>query len=180
MHKLMTRAPLALSALCLFATPALATDMPKPAELTTVIQAAAPYGASSYDFLAMTVYDAALWTDAPEWSMQAPFALSLRYEMDVTSQDFADKSIEQMNDEKELSRAETETYRPILLALLPSVKSGDTLTALYTPGTSLRVYHNGQLTGETTNMDFAARFIDIWLSDRTSAPRLRRHLLRLD
>ena len=68
----------------------------RAAEIASVIHAATPYGKGSYAFLLMTPYDAQLWTDAPHWSMEAPFALTLRYHMDFSTDDFVSRGLDEM------------------------------------------------------------------------------------
>jgi hypothetical protein len=59
------------------------------------------------------------------------------------------------------------------------VKSGDRLVALYVPGKPVMFSHNGEPTGSIAGDSFARDFFGIWLSPNTSAPSLRKDLLRL-
>ena len=161
-------------------SPAFADDggVAKPVEIDPVIHAATPYGVGRYSWFTISVYDAVLWTDADVWGMDKPFALSLRYDIDIDKQAFIDKSIDEMEGEEPLTDADSNVYRGILAQLMLSVTKGDRLTAIYLPGKVMQIYHNGKLTGQTDNMVFAQRFLDIWLSDKTSAAALRAALLK--
>jgi hypothetical protein len=175
------RKKLLLIATCLLAAPVHAETgdqaVFKPAEIASVIHAAAPYGTGTYTYFLQSIYDAALWTDAAQWSMQSPFALSLRYDIDIDKKILVDRSLDEMKRGVPLSDQQLDQYRTQLDILFTEIKSGDTLTALYIPGKNLRLYHNGELTGSTDNMAFARRFFDIWLSEHTSATDLRHELL---
>jgi hypothetical protein len=70
-------------------------------------------------------------------------------------------------------------YMAALRRAFPNVEDGDRITALHMPGSGVRFFHNGKPTAEIVDPAFAAPFFDIWLSPRTSEPRLRAALLRL-
>ena len=61
--------------------------------------------------------------------------------------------------------------------LFPDVQAGDRLTGLQQPGQAARFYFNGVLRGEVADADFTRLFFGIWLSSRTSEPKLRAQLL---
>jgi hypothetical protein len=120
-------------------------------------------------------YDATLWTDAKPWSMQSPFALTLHYRMHFTAKELADRSVEEMQHIAPLPEADA--FGAQLAKLFHNVNSGDTITALYTPGKGAAIYYNGASTGSIADDAMAQRFMGIWLSEKTSAPKLREHLL---
>ena len=160
----------------LWAAPALAA----PAEIASVIHAEAPYGKGSYGVLVMTAYDAEIWTDAKTWSMDGPFALTLRYHMGFSTEDFVNRGLGEMKHVDPALDADTlKRFGDAMTKVFPPVKDGDTITALYQPGQPVKIFHNGALTGEIADKSFAQPFFGIWLSPRSSAPSLRAHLLRL-
>jgi Chalcone isomerase-like len=61
--------------------------------------------------------------------------------------------------------------------LFPDVRGGDRLTGVQRPGQAARFFLNGVLRGEVPDADFTRLFFGIWLSPRTSEPRLRAQLL---
>jgi len=152
----------------------------KPAELQGVFQATEPYGRSSLRWLFLKAYDVHLWTDAPVWSMDASFALSIKYNMGFTSEELVERTLEEMKKvEPGLSGGRLAQFSAPLSRVLPAVKSGDRISALYIPGRPVRFFLNGRATGEMDAVDFAAAFFGIWLSPRSSEPSVRRELLRL-
>lgn len=166
---------LIFAAAVLFSFSAFAAD--KPSELAKAIKSDIPLGHGACTRLWIKAYDAYLWTDASVWSMDAPFALSLKYDMDFGTDDLADKSIEEMQRIQPLSKEAAENYSKQLYTLFPNVHKGDVITALYVPGKGTTFYHNGKSTGKITDDTFSRRFFDIWLSDKTSEPKLRLALL---
>lgn len=149
-----------------------------PREIADTIHAAKPYGKGAVSFLFMTAYDATLWTDAAHWSMDLCFALTLHYGMGFSTAELVERTMTEMaHVAPHLDAATQARYRAMLPKLFPSVKSGDTITALHTPGQPTKFYHNGALVGQSDDAAFAAPFFAIWLSPATSDPGLRRKLL---
>lgn len=174
MRRVMVAAAVAL------AVTASALAMTRPAEIAGSINATKPYGSGSLSWLFLTAYDASLWTDAPQWSMNEPFALTLVYRMSFSSEELADRTIDEMREiSPGLSNATLIRYRSILLRAFPPVRSGDRITALHAPGAPVRFFHNGKPTGESNDAAFAEPFFAIWLSPKTPEPKLRAALLRL-
>ncbi|HKD23352.1 MAG TPA: chalcone isomerase family protein [Rhizomicrobium sp.] len=159
------------------AAPALAAA---PGEIAGVIKAEQPYGSAKLRKFFISVYDAALWTDAPQWSMQSPFALSIAYRVSLSKSDLTDSTVKEMaHVDPRLDAAALAAYRGQLNKVYADVNSGDTITALYTPDGVVHFFHNGHATGEVHDRTFAQSFFDIWLSPATSEPGLRAGLLRL-
>jgi len=128
----------------------------------------------------ITAYDAALWTDAPHWTMQAPFALTLTYHMSFSTNEIVSRSLEEMKrDDPKLGDATLSKYRALMTSLFPDVKSGDEITGLHMPDGTTRIFRNGRPTGQASDPQFARAFFGIWLSAQTSEPRLRAQLLHL-
>lgn len=172
----MRKALLALAAAVAIALPASAST--RPLELGNTITASQPYGSGRLTWLVFTAYDATLWTDAPQWSMNAPFALTLRYRMGFSTQELVERTIDEMEKVAPSSNAHQRFAAPLTNAF-PAVKDGDRITALYIPGQPVRFFHNGRPTSEIADVGFAEPFFGVWFSPRTSEPRLREALLRL-
>jgi hypothetical protein len=168
---------LVLLACLLFAAPTLAAEVQKPAELQPVIKASAPIGQGAMTKLWFKGYDAALWTDAPKWSMDSLYALSLKYGMGFTTEELTERSIEEIERTKKLSADQKSNYSAQLAKLFPNVKKNDVITALYEPSKGTTFFYNGKKTGSITDPVFAKDFMGIWLAPGTSAPELRTALL---
>lgn len=152
----------------------------KPAEIANVIKADRPYGHGALTWLMLKAYDADLWTDAAQWSMGAPFALTLTYNMSFSVDDIASRSIKEMKrNNSSISAASLAHFRQLMMGMFSPVKSGDEITGLYSPGAATRFFLNGKQTGQTNDQAFAKAFFGIWLSPTTSEPGLRAKLLHL-
>lgn len=169
-----------IAAIAVAAMTATAFAMVRPAELTPTINATKPYGSGSLTWLVFTAYDATLWTDAPQWSMNAPFALTLRYRMSFSTEELVERTVEEMiKVSPSMPKDAVARYTAALNRAFPAVKDGDRITALHVPGQAVRFFHNGRLTEEMRDTTFADPFFGIWLSAKTSEPKLRAALLRL-
>ena len=155
-----------------------------PAEIASVIHATTPYGSGKYSVLFITAYDAELWSDAPEWTMNAPFALTLRYHIGFSSDYLVSRSLREMQHvDPKLDDQTVARYRKAMAFFAPA-SSGDEMTMLYQPGQpdrseSVRFFKNGAPTGEVSEPGFAEDFFGVWLSPATSDPDLRKSLLHL-
>lgn len=167
----------AAPALCLLA-PVLA--LAAPPEIANVIKSDKPYGEGHMNFLFIKAYNARLWTDAPTWSMDAPFAMEITYGMGFNTDDLTGRTIKEMKTvDPAISDADVAKLTPQLNTVYPPVKSGDRLVALYVPGKPVMFSHNGQPTGSIAGDSFTKDFFGIWLSPNSSAPGLRKDLLKL-
>jgi hypothetical protein len=167
-----------LAALALAGCCWLAPAWAAPREIAAVIHADAPHGKGSYTVLVITAYDAELWTDAAQWSMETPFALTLHYHMGFSTGDFVSRARSEMKHvDPALGDAQLDDFAKAMTPAFPAVKDGDTITALYQPGKPVAVFHNGVATGNIDAKGFATPFFGIWLSPKSSAPGLRADLL---
>jgi hypothetical protein len=159
---------------------ATAAAMTRPLELGSEIKATKPYSSGTLTWLLFTAYEATLWTDAPQWSMKAPFALTLTYRMSFSTDELVERTIEELARVAPATPRDALTrYAAALTRAFPSVKDGDRITALHVPGQAVRFFHNGSPTMEIAEPAFAESFFGIWLSPRTAEPKLRARLLRL-
>jgi hypothetical protein len=172
-------AAIAVAGLVLSTAPSFAVPAAKPSEIAPVIKAPEPYGKGTLRWLLIPAYDAALWTDAAQWSMQSPFALTLKYHMSFSTSDIVERSLKEMtNVDPQLSATTLASYRALLTRSMPDVKSGDVVTGLYMPDGTVKFFRDGQPTGQVRDPEFAQNFFAIWLSPQTSEPSLRAKLLR--
>ncbi len=149
----------------------------KPKEIYSYIQAKEAYGVGTYRWLFIEAYTATLWTDAKEWSYQAPFALSITYNMDFSRQDLVERSLEEIQAIHALPEAESKKLQAYLETAFRDVKKGERITAVFSPKKGATIYHQGRFTGAIPSLSLAQKFFDIWLSKNTSAPALRDGLL---
>ncbi|MGH8282447.1 MAG: chalcone isomerase family protein [Gammaproteobacteria bacterium] len=184
--RLKTRQAVVLVLACLagYLAAARAADIPN---LPPPVIAAAPqlhllgHGPLNYPFLFFHVhiYDAALYVTGMDWNPDAPYALAVTYARSFSGKSIADEGVKQLRrlgytDEDDLRR-----WNQDMVKAFPEVHKGDTLVGLYLPAGETRFYLNGKLTGDIKDPSFGPAFFSMWLSPKTSDPRLRKVLLNL-
>ena len=134
-------------------------------------------GEGDLKFFGFKVYDARLWTQLKPHSPSEVFALQLVYEMSFKGREIAERSLAEMRkvgykDEQKLKRWGEE-----MLRIFPDVKKGDALIGVSVPGKGAKFYSRDKLIAIAEDAEFAKAFFDIWLSEKTSEPKLREKLL---
>ena len=126
------------------------------------------------------VYDARLWAAPGFKSDSLPthsFALELAYLRDFANTDVAKRSILEMRRSAEISEAQSKVWTAEMLRVIPDVKKGDRIMGVNRPGVGALFLVNGKPSGEIRDTEFARLFFGIWLSPKTSEPKLRSALL---
>ena len=131
-------------------------------------------------FLGLRIYDARLWAgpqfEAADFGAH-PLALELSYHRAFAGAAIAQRAIDEIERQGELTPAQAQRWRNALAAMLPDVQPGERLTGLYQPGQGMRLWRGQQALGAIDDAELARRFFGIWLSPRTSEPGLRSALL---
>lgn len=128
-------------------------------------------------YLFWDVYRATLYAPGPKWRPDAPFALSLNYMRELKGRDIAARTIDEIRDQGFTDEAKLSAWGDKLAVLFPDVAEGDSLTAVRHADGRTLFYRDDKQIGMIADPDFAPRFFDIWLGDKTSEPKLRRKLL---
>lgn len=137
-------------------------------------------GQAQLRFLGLRIYDARLWVgpafDAADFAAH-PLALELTYRRAFAGSAIAQRSVEEMARQGEITPAQIQRWQQSLAAVLPDVQPGDRLTGVYQPGRGLSLWRGDQALGSIEEAELARRFMGIWLSPQTSEPGLRSALL---
>jgi hypothetical protein len=153
-----------------------------PPEVAQHLPGATRVGEGRYTYFGFSVYEASLWSTAPvpaqRW-WEADFALSLRYARSLRGAAIAERSIEEMRRQAEVSDAQQRAWLAWMSGAFPDVRAGDRITGLYHRPDRCEFFYQGRPTAGVSDAAFARLFFGIWLSPRTSAPGLRAALLGL-
>ncbi len=172
------------AALLLAALPLAAAASRAPQALPPEVAAALPdaqlLGQAQLRYLGLHVYDIRLW-GAPGATLRDPqsatLALELEYARALDGQAIAERSLKEMQGLTRIDAAQGERWLQQMRQIFPDVKKGDRITGVQHPGEAARFFVNGQPRGEVRDAEFTRLFFGIWLSPRTSQPRLREALL---
>ena len=127
--------------------------------------------------IGLKVYDVRLWTQMKPFTHAEPFAVELVYDMAFRGKDIAERSVKEIraqgiDDETKLRRWGDEMTK-----IFPDIKQGDALIGVSVPGKEARFYNREKLIATVPDPEFAKAFFDIWLSEKSSEPKLRLKLL---
>ena len=149
-------------------------------ELVSALPQSRLAGKARLTFWGFQVYDARLWVlpgFKPDNLTAQPFALELSYLRSFDNLDVAIRSITEMRHSAAISDAQAKVWIDEMLRVLPDVKAGDRVMGIHRPGVGAQFLMNGKPTGEIRDAEFARLFFGIWLSPKTSQPKLRAALL---
>ena len=151
-----------------------------PPELQTELDGARLLGEGELKVFGLHVYDIRLWGEADfngrELQSQ-PLALELEYARALDGKAIAERSLKEMQGLDTIDAALAERWLQQMRLIFPNVKKGDRITGVQRPGEAARFFVNGQPRGEVRDAEFTRLFFGIWLSPRTSQPKLREALL---
>jgi len=161
--------------------PALA-DIPVPAEVKSALPQARLQGSGVLRFFGLRVYEARLWTApgfvADDYARQ-PFALELIYDRRLEGQAIAERSVAEMRRVGTFDEATAKRWLALMVKAFPDVVANDRLLGLHDGQGDVSFFHNGKLTAQLVDADYARLFFGIWLARQSSAPALREALLGL-
>jgi hypothetical protein len=125
------------------------------------------------------VYDATLYTSDGKWQEGQPLALELQYLREIEGYKIADRSAEEMRNQGLEDEVEIAAWHAQMRKIFPDVQEGITLTGVLTAENHTVFIKNGQEIGRIKDPNFGRAFFNIWLNEKTSAPKLRKKLLGL-
>ncbi len=150
------------------------------AELNTVLPQNRLIGKGRLTVWGFQVYDARLWAlpgFKPDNLSAQPFGLELAYLRDFSGKDTAERSIKEMRRAATISEEQANAWITDMLRVIPDIKKGDRIMGINRPGAGAQFLVNGKASGEIRDLEFARLFFGIWLSPKTSEPKLRAALL---
>jgi hypothetical protein len=126
------------------------------------------------------VYEARLWTPKKAHSADDVFALELVYDLSLQGKKIAERSVDEMRKQGGHDEATLKKWSDEMARIFPDIKKGESLIGVSIPGKEARFYSRDKLLAIVADPQFAKAFFDIWLSDKTSEPKLREKLLGRD
>lgn len=151
-----------------------------PPEVASALPDAQLVGQGKLRYLGLHIYDIRLWSpraDLKTSAYAAPLALELTYARALDGKAIAERTLKEMQGIDTVGDAQGERWLTQMQQIFPDVKPGDRLTGVQRPGEAALFFVNGEPRGEVRDAEFTRLFFGIWLSPRTSQPRLREALL---
>jgi hypothetical protein len=128
-------------------------------------------------FFGLKVYDIRLWTPDRPHRDDEVFALELVYDLGLKGAEIAKRSADEMRKIGYTDETKLKRWTEAMTKIFPDVKQGDTLVGVSVPGKEARFYSREKFIAAVPDPEFAKAFFGIWLSEKTSEPRLRERLL---
>ncbi|GGB61570.1 chalcone isomerase family protein [Shewanella inventionis] len=148
--------------------------------MSTAPTALLQVGAASMSVLWLDIYSATLYSlDGKYQANQLPIKLEIEYHRDIEAKDLIDATVDQWL-HIGLSKQKIDEYHDQLAQAWPDVKEGDRLTFMVNSATQAEFLFNDKPYFGVTNADFPADFLAIWLSEKTSRPKLRQQLIGMN
>ncbi|MFK8068441.1 MAG: chalcone isomerase family protein [Gammaproteobacteria bacterium] len=136
-------------------------------------------GEGRLKYLFWNVYDATLYTPKGIWQDEKPFALKLSYLLELEGEKIADRSIEEIRNQGFKNELILATWHNQMRKIFPDVDKGISITGIYTTQGESIFYRQNEEIGRIRDPEFGKAFFNIWLSEKTSEPELRKQLLGL-
>jgi hypothetical protein len=136
-------------------------------------------GERSLSVLFWDIYDARLYVADGAYDPEKPFALSLDYLRSFSGIDIAKRSIEEIRKQGFADESVLASWQAELGRIFPDVVEGDQIIGVRDPSEGSRFFLNGSLIGTISDQNLSRRFFDIWLSEKTSEPEMRKLLMRI-
>lgn len=145
--------------------------------INTQINNAQLVGQSRMKFLIWKIYDIELYASNGIWQAEDSFALSLKYLRNFKGKDIANRSIVEIRKQGFKKEDRLNAWFDEISAIIPDVKKNDRLTAIATASGTTLFCQNETIIGKVEDPEFTKQFFNIWLSQKTSAPKTRKNLL---
>jgi hypothetical protein len=159
-------------------------EMTLPTTLKNTLDKTAflPIGETKFSILFWDLYKSQLMTTTGNYPVMLnddeskdDLLYEINYLADISSKDLIRRTVDQW-EHLDLSPDAYKAYLPALEAIWPDIKEGDHLSLLIHKGQSV-FYFNQTFIGTINSSEFGPMFLDIWLSEKTSQPKLRDELL---
>lgn len=137
-------------------------------------------GEGQFSYLFWDLYQARLATSDGKfgsYQQNKPLLLELTYQRDISKADFVEATLDQWQAQQGRLQPHHRDWAAQLAKLWRDVKKGDRLACLLRADGLVEFSFNGQPLGVVEDPAFAAEFLDIWLGEKTTAPKLRIALL---
>ncbi|WP_394129652.1 chalcone isomerase family protein [Shewanella maritima] len=136
-------------------------------------------GQAEMSLMWFDIYSAQLFSRNGEYQdEQLPVILHIEYHREIDAQDIVEATVEQWL-HLGLNEQFINQYQHHLTQAWPDIYQGDTLTFNVDANGHGQFFYNGALYYQVSDMQFSQTFLDIWLSENTSRPKLRQSLIGL-
>jgi hypothetical protein len=153
-------------------TSSLASDLQKEEFVSPTI-----IGEGTLKVFFLEIYDLRLIADSPTFSWQNKFKLDFIYTRDLKKDSVIKSSIKELRRQPSVSESDIESWQEYLEQSIKPVQEGTHATVLWNPEGHITFHYENIDPITIEDEDFARAFLNIWLGEETSQPKLRSQLL---
>ena len=131
------------------------------------------YGEGEMKVLFWDLYKAELYGSKPTYDANdKKLTLKITYYRDIDKEDLIDATKDQW-DHIKYQHPNMDSWLAALADIWPDIKEGDTLIVTQNDQNGANFYDDKRKLGTIDDPDFGFAFLSIWLSEKTSRPKLR-------
>ena len=134
-------------------------------------------GEGTLKVLMWEVYDLRLYTYGAPFSWKNKFMLEFDYKRELKKERVIDASLKEFILQPKVTDQDIKTWEVYLEQVIQPVQKGTKATVLWDPEGKIFFDYEGSPPSTIENKDFARAFLNIWLGEKTSRPKLRSQLL---
>ena len=134
-------------------------------------------GEGTLKVLMWEVYDLRLLTDGTPFSWNNKFMLEFDYSRELKKESVIDASLKEFKLQSNVTDKDIETWEMYLEQVILPVQKGTKASIIWVPDGQIIFHYEGSKHTTIENEKFARAFLNIWLGEKTSRPKLRNKLL---
>ena len=134
-------------------------------------------GEGTLKVLMWEVYDLRLYTDGTAFSWQDKFMLEFDYSRELKKESVIDASLKEFKLQPNVTDKDINAWEMYLEQVIQPVQKGEKATIQWVPDGQIIFHYEGSKPTVIENEQFARAFLNIWLGEKTSRPKLRSQLL---
>ena len=134
-------------------------------------------GEGTLKVLMWQVYDLRLYTDGTPFSWNNKFMLEFDYSRELKKESVIDASLKEFKLQPNVTDKDIKAWEVYLEQVIQSVQKGTKASVMWVPDGQIIFHYEGSKPTTIENEKFARAFLNIWLGEKTSRPKLRNKLL---
>jgi hypothetical protein len=137
-------------------------------------------GQGTLNVLFFEVYDVRLLSDFMPFSWENKFQLEFEYKRSITKERIIDSSIKELKRQQNVTEHNLEEWTTYLEEVIQPLQEGIKATIKWNPQGTITFQNEGVKSVTIKDESFARSYINIWLGEETSQPKLRSQLLGVE
>ena len=134
-------------------------------------------GEGTLKVLMWEVYDLRLLTDGTPFSWNNKFMLEFDYSRELKKESVIDASLKEFKIQPKVTDKDIKAWEVYLEQVIQPVQKGNKAIVQWVPSGQIIFHYEGSTPVIIENENFARAFLNIWLGEKTSRPKLRSKLL---